>query len=123
MIEAAISLINQAVFAGLILFGIYVVLQNMRAFLLPQKVGTIVSLGGLSEKGIICGECNFMPGEAGKSTIPLDVRLDSGEFCRAETSPCCICIDRMKVGDRVGITKSGSRIIAQKVSGLHAGGA
>ena len=114
-----LQLINQAILAGLFLFGFYVVSQNMRTFLFPQKSGTIVSIGKELNKSVgkdnTCKNCTLLPTEPGKSTIPLSIRLYTGETCTAEISPCCICIDRMKIGDRVGVTKIGSRIIAQKI--------
>ncbi len=122
-----VDLLNQVVFVGLLLFGFYIVSQNIRTFLFPQKVGTIVSIGekldNSDEKMYQCKNCDLMPTEPGRSTISLGIRLDTGEICKAEISPCCICIDRMKVGDCVGVTRIGSRVMAQKISKhLHNGG-
>jgi len=119
MIGELVNLINEAIFVGLLLFGVYLIAMNMRTFLFPQKTGRIVSLGGMSEEKGSCKNCALMPTEAGKSTIPISVRLDTGEICKAEISPCCVCIDRMKIGDHVGVTRFGSRIIAQKIGKLH----
>jgi len=116
MIGEFINLINEAIFVGLLLFGVYLIAMNMRTFLFPQKTGRIVSLGGMPEEKGSCKNCALIPTEQGKSTIPISVRLDTGEICKAEISPCCVCIDRMKVGDHVGITKIGSRITVQKIS-------
>lgn len=119
-----LQLINQLVFLGLLLFGFYILSQNMRTFLFPQKIGRIVSIGGEVDvsngERYSCKNCALIPTEPGKSTIPLSIRLNNEERCTAEVSPCCICIDRMRIGDRVGVTKIGSRVIAQKISkGLY----
>jgi len=107
-----LELVNAAVIAGLIVFGFYVVLQNMRTIMCPQKKGTIASMGGLDNQK--CNLCAYSM-EPGKSTIQLKVKLDNGLICEAEASPCCLCMDRMKIGDRVGLTQSGNRLMAQKI--------
>lgn len=126
MLTEALNLINEAIFVGLLLFGVYIVSQNMRTFIFPQKAGRIVSVGGELKmpngKKYSCNNCTLMPTEPGKSTVPVSIQLDSGETCKAEISPCSLCIDRIKVGDRVGVTRRGSRIITQKISkGLWGG--
>ena len=89
----------------------------------PPKKGVVVSIGGELNRGeYSCKNCVLMPAEQGKSAIPLNVRLDTGEIYGAEISPCSLCIDKIKVGDPVGLTKTGSRIIAQKISKLHTRG-
>jgi hypothetical protein len=115
------NLINEAVLVGLLLFGFYLAAVNMRTFLFPQRTGRIISIGqNLSDGGDgSCKSCALMPTEPGRSTIPLSVRLGNGDVCNAEISPCCVCIDRMKAGDYVGITKFGSRTIVQKISRLN----
>lgn len=124
MIENYAYLIDKAVVMGLILFGFYVVYQGMRSFMFPQKKGVIVSIGGELDAGeYSCKNCVLMPTEPGKSAIPLSVRLNTGEMCGAEISPCSLCMDKIKVGDPVGLTKTGSRIIAQKISKIHIRGA
>jgi hypothetical protein len=118
MLIETLNLINEAIFAGLLLLGVYLLAMNMRTFLLPQKTGRIISLGEMSaEKS--CKNCALIPSEPGKSTIPLEIRLENGEICKAEISPCSLCIDRLKIGDPVGVTTFGSRIIAQKIGRVH----
>jgi len=109
MVGNFIYLLNQGIIFGLLLFGVYVILQNIRTFLFPQRVGRIVSIGGEIKD---CKNCDRI---YKKSTIPVGVKVDTGEIYNAEISPCSICIDRIRVGDYVGITKIGSRIIAQRI--------
>jgi hypothetical protein len=86
------------------------VLVWIRPFGLTCRMGTISGVGPAygSEVGTSGSQCC--------SGIPLQVRLESGATIRAETSPCSACLERLKPGDPVRITRIGNRYIARKAA-------
>ncbi len=123
--SALINIINEAIFTGLLLFGGYLVLANIRTMLLPQKVGTLIAFEGGSISAALtqaecknCKTCSLAEQVDGKLSFPVKIKLRDDTITTAEISPCSLCIDKLKIGDRVGITKVGSRIIVQKISKL-----
>ncbi|MFH1402695.1 MAG: hypothetical protein ABIH11_00315 [Candidatus Altiarchaeota archaeon] len=115
-----LDLVNQGCIALLVAAGTYLLYVNFRTVFLPGKTGTIVSIGGGS-CAVGCGSCGISRFADGKASMPVEVRLDDGEVVRAETSPCCVCMDRMDVGSRVGITEVGSRMIAYRIGTMATG--
>ena len=51
----------------------------------------------------------------GKSSIDIKVRTTDGQVIDAEVSPCTICLNKLKPGSRVGVSKIGSRNVAQPI--------
>lgn len=80
--------------------------------------------GFLCQKGIVlCFGTGLQPGESdfflcGHSTsgygVPIQVRLATGLVIVAHASPCSLCMERLKPGDAVRVSKIGKRYIAQK---------
>ncbi|RLI91965.1 MAG: hypothetical protein DRO94_00545 [Candidatus Altiarchaeales archaeon] len=121
-ISNILNVVNSIVFIGLILIGVYAVLMNFRTVLLPQRIGRIRSFGRqLNLDGLNCdsGCIGISKFSDGKMSIPVQVELDDNSIITADVSPCCICIDRLMVGDLVGVTRVGNRIILQRASRIH----
>lgn len=124
MLDELIGIINEAVFVGLLLLGGYLVLMNIRTLLLPQRIGTLVAFGdekSQSEtiheelfKKPLCGKCSLAETVDGRMSFPVQVRLKDNTTTTAEISPCTLCMDKLRVGDTVGLTEVGSRTIVQK---------
>ena len=115
-----INLINGSILIGLILLAVYFVVMNMRTFLLPENVGHVVAFGSDGEADNVLGiykDCNScqISENSGRLAFPIKIKLDDKSVVDAEISPCSLCMDKVKVGDRVGVTTVGSRCIAQKL--------
>ena len=118
-----INLINGSILVGLILLAFYFVVMNMRTFLLPEHVGHVVAFGLDGEADNVLGiykDCNScqISENSGRLAFPIKIKLDDKSVVDAEISPCSLCMDKVKVGDRVGVTTVGSRCIAQKLGKL-----
>ena len=75
-----------------------------------------------SQKGVIVdfsdplAPMNCAGGPVGSSGLPVRVRLENNRVISAEVSPCTVCMERLKPGDTVSITRAGGRRIVQKAS-------
>lgn len=92
----------------LALGGIFMALQ-LKLMLFPDKRGRIVEFEDLSETS--CKDCKSH--NKGRMSYTIKVETDDGELVEAELSPCTLCMDRLRLGSQVGVTKIGSRTIAQ----------
>ncbi|MBD3388004.1 MAG: hypothetical protein GF416_03050 [Candidatus Altiarchaeales archaeon] len=112
-----VEAVNQGVFGFLIALGIYLVYLNFKTLFRPQRTGVILSLGLEGVKACSVNGCMSCStgDQSGKASLPLKVELEDGSVVSAETSPCNICIDKLSVGSRVGLTEIGSRTIANRV--------
>jgi len=115
-----LNLVNGGILVGLILLAVYFVVMNMRTFIWPQNVGHVVALGRDGEAEDVLGiykDCNScqISENSGRLAFPIKIKLDDDSVVDAEISPCSLCMDKVKVGDRVGVTTVGSRCIAQRL--------
>lgn len=103
------------VYVGLLgLLGIFFIMQ-LKMMFFPQVRGKIIEF-----ESIFDGDCSSCRGKRqGKTSFPIKVETESGDVVSAEISCCTICIEKMTVGSRVGITKVGDRQIAQACSNLR----
>lgn len=115
-----VNLINGGVLVGLFLLAMYLVVMNLRTFIWPQQVGHLVAFGLDGEADNVLGiykDCNscHISKNSGRLAFPIKIKLDDKSVVDAEISPCSLCMDKVKVGDRVGVTTVGSRCIAQRL--------
>jgi len=115
-----INLLNGGILVGLLLGGLYFVVMNLRTFIWPQQVGQVVAFGLDGEADNVLGiykNCNScqISKNSGRLAFPIKIKLNDDSVVDAEISPCSLCMDKVKVGDKVGITQIGSRCIAQKM--------
>jgi len=115
-----LNLVNGGILVGLILLAVYFVVMNMRTFIWPQNVGHVVAFGLDGEAEDVLGiykDCNScqISENSGRLAFPIKIKLDDDSVVDAEISPCSLCMDKVKVGDRVGVTTVGSRCIAQRL--------
>jgi hypothetical protein len=105
------SLIILGLLGLLVIF--FVVQLKMMFF--PQYVGKLVEF-----EPIIDASCTSCRGKRkGLTSIPVKVKTDSGEIIAAEISCCTLCIEKIGLGSRVGVTKVGSRLIAQAAANIR----
>jgi len=95
------------------ILGFFFVMQ-LRMMFFPQIKGEIIEFEPIFD--IDCKSCRGTRG--GKTSYPIKVRTDDGEIISAEISPCTVCIEKIGVGTRIGVTKVGNRHIAQACANL-----
>ncbi len=87
----------------------------MKMMFFPQYRGEIIEF-----ESIFDGNCKTCRGKrGGKTSLPIKVRTDHGDVISAEISCCTICIEKIGVGSRIGVTKVGSRLIAQACANIR----
>ncbi len=80
----------------------------------PTWKGKIIEFKGYDEES--CRSCKST--KFGRATLEIKVEVDSGEVIDAEISPCTICLNKLRKGSQVGVSRIGSRNIAQPVARL-----
>ena len=100
----------------LALGGILFLLQFKLMFF-PTWRGKIIEFEDLSADS--CTSCRST--NKGRSSIEIKVRTDNGEIITAEVSPCNICMNKLRLGSRIGVTKMGSRNVASSLISLSRG--
>ena len=96
------------IFALLGLLGIFFLIQ-FRMMFFPHYRGEIIEFEPIFDKS--CKSCRGK--RKGKASLPIKVKTDDGEVISAEISYCTICMEKVGLGSRIGVTKVGSRNIAQ----------
>jgi hypothetical protein len=106
--------LNTFMYIFLLLLGGFFMMFQLKIMMFPHKRGRIVEFEDLSEAS--CTECKSK--NNGRMTYNIKVETDDGDIVDAELSPCTMCMDGLRVGSRVGVSKIGSRTIAQSVINL-----
>lgn len=96
------------------ILGFFFVMQ-LRMMFFPHMKGEIIEFESIFNKD--CNSCRGTRG--GKTSYPIKVKTDEGQIISAEISPCTVCIEKIGVGARIGITKVGDRHIAQACANLR----
>lgn len=98
----------------LVLLGIFFIMQ-LKMMFFPQIRGSLIEF-----EPIFDGNCNSCRGKRkGKTSIPVKVKTDSGDVISAEISCCTMCIEKIGIGSKVGVTKMGSRLIVQACANIR----
>ena len=90
----------------LIILGIYWVYMNLRMTFAPHQVGTLVDA---RSKGFSCKD--------GQTSVVVYVRLQEGMVIEAKASPCFFCLEKVRHGDAVGVSRFGNHWIVQRSPG------
>lgn len=106
---------NSMIYIGLLgLLALFFVFQ-LKMMFFPQQKGKIVEFEKIFDEN-----CNSCRGKRkGKTSIPIKVETDSGNVISAEISCCTMCMEKIGVGSRIGITKVGDRLIAQACANIR----
>ena len=96
------------------ILGLFFIMQ-LRMMFFPQIRGEIIEF-----ESIFDGSCTSCRGKrGGKTSIPIKVRTDGGDIMSAEISCCTLCMEKIGIGSRIGVTKVGDRQIAQACANLR----
>ena len=101
----------------LLAIGGFLFLLQFKFMFFPTWKGKIIEFEDLSEDN--CKSCRSS--KMGRSTLEIKVETKDGEVIDAEVSPCTICMNKLKIGSPVGVTKMGSRNVASPVINLTRG--
>ena len=104
--------INDYVIWALLLFGLYLLLMDVKMWFAPQKKGRIVTVEDqveTAEKDCSCGTIKNC-----RSHLIATVRLEDGENMDVELSPCLVCMDRVRTGSQIGLHRIGNRWIGRR---------
>lgn len=100
--------------ALLALLGVFFIMQ-LKMMFFPHYKGSILEF-----EPIFDGDCKSCRGKrGGKTSLPIKVKTDEGEIISAEISCCTICIEKIGVGSRIGVTKIAGRNIAQACANIR----
>jgi hypothetical protein len=104
--------VNDYVIWGLLLFGLYLLLMDVKMWFAPQRKGRIVAV----EDQVATAEANCSCGtiKSCGSHIRATVRVEGGETMDVEISPCLVCMDRVKMGSQIGLHRIGDRWIGRR---------
>ncbi len=99
----------------LLLFGGFLLaFVLVKPFGFSCQRGTVIRFDTESQPGMSNGHgCGH---SIAGSAVSLQVKLETGSMILAQTSPCTVCMERLKPGDPVRVTKIGDRYIAQKAA-------
>lgn len=102
------------IIALLALLGVFFLMQFKMMFF-PQYKGTLMEFEPIFDKN--CKSCRG--NRKGKTSIPVKVKTDDGVVISCEISCCTLCMEKIGVGSRIGVTKVGSRLIAQACANIR----
>jgi len=102
------------IFGLLALLGLFFIMQ-LKMMFFPHYKGIIIEFEPIFDKD--CNSCRGKRG--GKTSFPIKVKTDDGEVISAEISCCTLCIEKIGVGSRIGVTKVGGRNIAQACANIR----
>jgi hypothetical protein len=102
------------VYIILLAIGAVLFILQFRLMFFPTWKGQIIAFEDLSAES--CKSCSGR--KSGRTSIEIKVKTDDGEIITAEVSACNICLNKLTIGSRVGVTKVGSRKIASSLINL-----
>ncbi len=101
----------------LLVLGGFLFLLQFKIMFFPTWKGRIIEFEDLSADS--CKSCRSR--NKGRTTIEIKVKTDDGEIITAEVSACTICLNKLHLGSRVGVTKMGSRNVTSSIIQLTRG--
>jgi hypothetical protein len=112
--------VNDLVIYGLLLFGLYLLLMDVKMWFAPHKKGRIVAVEDQVRKAE--GDCNCGTIRNCRSHLTATVRTEDGEMVRTDMSPCLVCMDRVRLGSQIGLHRIGDRWIGRRYIDLFGRG-
>lgn len=103
---------NDLVIYALLLFGLYLLLMDVKMWFAPTKKGRIVAVEDQVERAQ--KDCNCGTIRNCRSSLSATVRTEDGEMIQTEMSPCLVCMDRVQLGSQIGLHKIGGRWIGRR---------
>ncbi len=115
MIFDGMSPEDSLIILGLLGLLVMFFIVQLKMMFFPHYRGEIIAF-----ESIFDGNCESCRGKrGGKTSIPIRVRTDKGEEISAEISCCTMCMEKIGIGSRIGVTKVGDRLIAQACANIR----
>jgi hypothetical protein len=112
--------VNDYVIWALLLFGLYLLLMDVKMWFVPQKKGRIVAVEDQMDKAE--KDCNCGTVSTCRSHLTAKVRVEDGEMLDVDMSPCLVCMDRVGLGSQIGLHSIGDRWIGRRYIDLFGRG-
>jgi hypothetical protein len=106
---------------GTLGIGAILVIYDIKLMLAPQMRGHLVSVENQLERASKACDCSEIG--AGRSYVNAKVELDDGRTVDVNVSPCLVCMDRVRVGSQIGVTRVGERLVGRRYIDLLGRGA
>jgi hypothetical protein len=103
---------NDWVMIGLLLFGLWLFLYDVKMWMFPQRRGRVLAVEDQLEAAKKACSCNSA--KMGRSYVNAAVRLEDGELTTVQVSPCLFCMDKVTIGSQIGVNQVGDRLIARR---------
>lgn len=97
----------------LLIVGGYFFILQIKLMLFPQMKGVIVGF----EDYASCSSCKG--NNKGRMSVPVKVKIENDGIIDAELSCCTICLNKINIGSRIGVTKIGTRNIGLPLMNLR----
>ena len=95
----------------LLVIGGLLFLIQFKYMFFPTWKGKIIEFEDLSKDS--CKSCRST--KLGRASLEVKVKTADGEIIEAEVSPCTICLNKLHLGSQVGVSKIGTRHVAQPI--------
>ena len=106
------TLIDQPwIYFILLTIGAVLFMIQFKYMFFPTWKGIIIEFTEFDEE--TCNSCKST--YMGRASLDIKVQTDDGEVIDAEISPCTICLNKLQKGSKVGVSKIGSRNVAQPI--------
>jgi hypothetical protein len=112
--------VNDWVIYALLLFGLYLLLMDVKMWFAPGRKGRIVAVEdqvSTAERDCNCGTIRNC-----RSHLTATVRTEDGDLVQTDMSPCLVCMDKVRLGSQIGLHRIGDRWIGRRYIDLFGRG-
>ena len=99
------------IYVLLLAIGGLLFLIQFKYMFFPTWEGKIIEFQDFSKNA--CNSCKTNTN--GRGSIEVKVKTEDGEIIDAEISYCTVCLNKLNIGSRVGVSQIGSRRVAQSL--------
>ena len=111
---------NDLVIYFLLMFGLYLLLMDVKMWFAPQKKGRVIAVVDQMETAE--RDCNCGTIRNCRSHLTATVRTEDGDMVETQMSPCLVCMDQVKLGSQIGLHRIGGRWIGRRYIDLFGRG-
>jgi len=111
---------NDLVIYALLMFGLYLLLMDVKMWFAPHKKGRVVAVVDQVETAE--RDCNCGTIRNCRSHLTATVRTEDGDMVETQMSPCLICMDQVGLGSQIGLHRIGDRWIGRRYIDLFGRG-
>ena len=105
-------MLDTLVLWGTLGVGLILVLYDIKLMVAPNRRGRLLSVENQLERAQRACSCSDVG--AGRSYIAAKVELEDGSTVDVDVSSCLVCMDRVRVGSQIGVTRVGSKLVGRR---------